>query len=66
MENRNKILQQQLGMFIYELAEINFSCITKEFFDKHINNQEPFTDKQIKSFEEMLKESEEELKDAVD
>ena len=52
----NKYLQEKLGELIYELAEINFSCIEGDFFDKHVNQSEPFTSKQIEVFSEFLSE----------
>lgn len=47
-------LQDQLGTLIYDLAEIDFNCIKSEFFQKHINENVPFTEAQIKCFKMFL------------
>jgi DNA-binding transcriptional ArsR family regulator len=43
-------LQQKLGELIYLLGEHNFNAITPEFWNKHINKQETFTQKQLEEF----------------
>jgi hypothetical protein len=63
---RNELLQQKLGELIYELGEINFNAITKEFWQKHINESQPFTEKQIESINHWITETAEELKEIAE
>jgi len=49
-------LQEHLGTLIYEMGEIHFNAINKEFFDKHINRQEKFSQDQIEIFKDCLNE----------
>jgi hypothetical protein len=44
--------QEKLGELIYMLGEKNYNAVTSEFWQKHINEQQPFTDQQIKEFTE--------------
>ena len=43
----DKYLQQKFVELIYELGEINFSAITDEFWEKHINDNQDFNKKQL-------------------
>ena len=46
----DKYLQQKFGELIYELGEINFNAIKDEFWQKHINENTPFNEKQLEAF----------------
>ena len=47
---KEEFLQQKLGELIYILGERNFNAITSEFWQKHINEIQQFTPKQIEEF----------------
>ena len=57
----NEYLQQKFGELIYELGEINFSAIKDDFWQKHINENQNFNEKQLeclRNFSEDLIEHE--------
>ena len=45
----DEYLQQKFGELIYELGEINFNAIKDDFWQKHINENVPFNEKQLES-----------------
>lgn len=49
-------LQEKLGELIYDLGERDFDAIKNNFWNKHINKGEKFTDKQIETFELFIEE----------
>lgn len=60
---RTEFLQQKLGEFIYILGEHNFNFIKPEIWEKHINQNEDFTEKQIQEFGDWVKSLKEDIKD---
>jgi hypothetical protein len=50
----DKEIEEKFKELIYELSEIHFNAINHEFFEKHINNQEPFNKTQIEIFRDFL------------
>jgi hypothetical protein len=49
-------VNEYFGELIYELYEYHFNCIKDDFVDKHINNNEPFTNTQLDIIKEHLTE----------
>jgi hypothetical protein len=47
-------VEELLGEIIYTLAERDFDCIKYEFFNKHLNRNEPFSKKQVESITGLL------------
>jgi Fe-S cluster biosynthesis and repair protein YggX len=45
----DKYLQQKFGELIYELGEIDFDAIKNEFWEKYINENTPFNEKQLEA-----------------
>ena len=43
----DEYLQQKFGELIYELGEINFNAIKDDFWQKHINENKNFNEKQL-------------------
>ena len=52
----NKYLQQKLGELVYLLGEIDFNFIKNEVWEKHINNNEDFNEKQIQEIRDYLED----------
>ena len=52
----NEYLQQKLGELIYILGEVNFNFIKNDVWEKHINNNEKFNDKQINEMKSYLED----------
>jgi hypothetical protein len=52
----NEYLQQKLGELIYLLGEVNFNFIKNDVWEKHINNNEKFNDKQINEIKSYLED----------
>lgn len=51
----NEFIEEKFKELIYDLGEVNFDIIKKESWDKYINRNEKFNDKQIKSLREFIK-----------
>lgn len=45
----DKYLQQKFAELIYDLGEVDFNAITTEFWQKYINENTPFNEKQLES-----------------
>ena len=52
----NEYIQQKLGELIYLLGEVNFNFIKNDVWEKHINNNEKFNDKQINEIKSYLED----------
>lgn len=52
----NEYIQQKLGELIYILGEVNFNFIKNDVWEKHINNNEKFNDKQINEIKSYLED----------
>ena len=51
----NKFLEQKFKELIYDFGEVNWDIIKTESWDKYINNQEPFTEKQFEDLRHFVK-----------
>ena len=52
----NEYLQQKFGELIYELGETNFDAIKDDFWQKHINENENFNEKQLESLRHLAED----------
>ena len=53
MTNEEK--QDLFKSLIYDLGEADFNAINHEFWEKYINKNEPFNEKQMTYFDELIR-----------
>lgn len=51
----DELIESEFKTLMYDLGEINFDCIKSEFWDKWINKDVPFNDKQLETFRAFTK-----------
>lgn len=52
----NKFLEQKFKELIYNFGEVNWDIIKTESWDKYINNQESFSEKQFEDLRHFVKD----------
>jgi len=49
-------IHKKFSELMYELSECNFSAINNEFYNKYVNGNEKFSEKQIQIFKEFAED----------